>query len=117
MPPSVYNKVKEFPMKMPILKPLVLGDIDLHYMAFAEAQILPFTGEHQPSLVETAERIVVVAKRNEASIVASRLAPSRVTHTLAPIIQLKNRSNFKTAAITIVRGVLVCNTCFRPRCI
>ena len=34
MPPSVYNKVKEFPMPMPIPKPLVLGDIDLHYMTF-----------------------------------------------------------------------------------
>ena len=64
-------------------KPLVLGDIDLHYMTFAEAQVLPFIGEHQPFLVKSVARIVVGAKRNkEASIVASHLAPSRVTNTV-----------------------------------
>ena len=117
MPPSVYNKVREFPMPMPIPKPLVMGDVDLPYMTFAEAQVLPFTGEHQPSLVKSAARIAAAAKRKEASIAASRLAPSRVTNTLTSITKLKNRSNFKMAAATRVRGVVSCNTCFRPRCI
>ena len=57
-------------MPMPIPKPLVLGDIDLHYTTFAEAQVLPFTGKHQPSLVKSVARIVAAAKRKEASIVA-----------------------------------------------
>ncbi len=104
-------------MPMPIPKPFVLGDIDIHYMTFAEAQVLPFTSEHQPSLVKSAACIACDAKRKEASIAASRLAPSRVTSTLTSIMKLKNRSNFKMATATRVRGVVVCNTCFRPRCI
>jgi hypothetical protein len=86
-------------------------------MNFVEAHVLPFTGEHQPSLVKSAARIAAAAKRKEARIVASRLAPSRVTNTLSSVTKLKNRSNFKIAAATRVRGVVVCNTCFRPRCI
>ncbi len=43
-------------MPMLIPKPRVLGDIDLHYMTFAEAQLFPFTGEHQPSLTKSALR-------------------------------------------------------------
>jgi hypothetical protein len=105
-------------MPMPFPKPLVLGDIDFHYMTFAEAQVLPFIGEYQPSLVKSVARIVDTAKRNkEASIIASRLAPSRVTITLPFIMKLNDWSNLKMAAATKVRGVVVCNTCFRPRCI
>jgi len=76
VPPSVYNKVKDFSMPMPFPKSLVMGDVDRHYMTFAEAQVLPFTGEHQPSLVKFAARIAAASKRKEASIVASRLTPS-----------------------------------------
>ena len=98
-------------MRMPVPKPLVLGDIDLHYMTFDEARVLPFTNEHQPSLVKSVTRIVAAAERNkEARIAASRLAPSRVTHTSNSIMKLKDRSNFKMAAATRVRGVVVCNT-------
>ena len=104
-------------MPMPIPKPLVLGDIDLHYMAFAEAHVIPFTDEHQPSLMKSNARIDVAPKRKEASIIASRLALSRVTNILTYVMKHKNRSNFKLAAATRVRGVVVCNTCFRPRCI
>jgi hypothetical protein len=109
MPPSAYNRVKDFPMPMLIQKPLVLDDIDLHYTTFAEAQVLPFTDEHQPSRVKSVARINVAVKRNkEASIVASSLDPSRVTNTLNYIMKLKDRSNFKMVAATIVRGVVVC---------
>ena len=31
-------------MQMPIPKPRVLGDIDLHYVTFAETHLFPFTG-------------------------------------------------------------------------
>jgi hypothetical protein len=66
-------------MPMPFPKPLVLGDIDLPYITFAESQVLPCIGEHQPSLVKSVARIVAAAKRNkETSIGASRLASSRV---------------------------------------
>ena len=82
-------------MPMPIPKPLVMGDIDLHYMTFAEAQVLPFTGEHQPSLVKSAARIATAAKSKEASIVASRLAPSRVTNILTSITKLKKSVEFQ----------------------
>ena len=87
-------------------------------MTFAESQVIPFIGEHQPSLVKSVARIVAATKRNkEAKIAASRLAPSRVTNTLTFIMKLKDRSNFKMAAAIRVHGVVVCNTCFRPRCI
>ncbi len=85
-------------MPIPIPKPMVLGDIDLHYMIFAEAQVLPFAGEHQPSLLKSDARIVVAAKRKETSIVASRLAPSTVTNTMTSITKLNNLTNFKMAA-------------------
>jgi hypothetical protein len=99
---------------MPFPKPLMLGDIDLYYMTFAEAQVLPIIGEHQPSLGKSVARIVAAAKRNkEASIVAFRLSPSRVANTLTFIMKLKVRSNFKIKIK--VRGVVVCNTCCRPR--
>ena len=104
-------------MPMSIPKPLVFGDIDLHYMTFAEAQVVPFTGEHQPSLVKSVALIVVAAKRKEARIITYRLAPLRVTNTSTSIMKLRNRSNFKMAVVTRARGVVVCNTCFRPRCI
>ena len=68
-------------MPMPIPKPLVMGDVDLHYMTLAEAHVLPFTGEHRPSLVKSDARIAAAAKRKEASIVASRLTPLRITNT------------------------------------
>ena len=52
MPRSIYNKVKEFPMPMSIPKPEMVREESesLAYMSFDEAQVLPFTGEHQPSL-------------------------------------------------------------------
>jgi hypothetical protein len=104
-------------MPMPISKPLVLGDIDYHYMTFAEAQVLPFIGSHQPSLVKSVARIDVAAKRKEAGTIAPRFAPSRVTHSLTYITKQTNRSNFKMTAATRVSGAVVCNTCFGPRCI
>jgi hypothetical protein len=54
MPQTVYNQIKEVRMPIPIPKPKVLGDTDLHYLTFAEAQLLPFTGEHQLSLEKSA---------------------------------------------------------------
>jgi hypothetical protein len=39
---------------MHIPKPKVLEHTDLHLMNFAEAQVLPFTGEHQPSFEKSA---------------------------------------------------------------
>jgi hypothetical protein len=55
MPLSVYEKVMQYPMPMPIPKPIAVGDTieDLHYMSFADAQVLPFTNAHQPSLAAT----------------------------------------------------------------
>jgi len=79
---------------MPIPKPMVLVHVNLHYKKFAEAQVLPFTGEHRSFLEKIIERIVVAAKSKEASIVTSRLAPSRVTNTLTSIMKQKNMSNF-----------------------
>jgi hypothetical protein len=65
MPQSVYNQAMELPKLMLIPKPKVLGDINLHYMTFAEAQLLPFTGEHQSSLKKSALRTTSATKRNE----------------------------------------------------
>jgi len=69
MPQSVYNKVKEVLVPMHIPKPVVLGDVNLHYITFAEAQILPFiAGDYQPSLiVKSDERIVAAANQEEGS--------------------------------------------------
>ena len=45
MPQPVYDKVKQYPMPMPIPKPQVVGDTyaDMHYMSFAKAQVLLYT--------------------------------------------------------------------------
>ena len=60
----IYDEVKEFPMRMHIPKPKGLGEelSDLVYMSFAKAQLLQFTGEHQPSLAATLLCKDVVAK-------------------------------------------------------
>ena len=64
-------------MPMHIPKPRVLWDTDLHNMTFAEAQLFPFTGEHQPSLAKFALRKAVIDNKKKA-IPGARLALSRV---------------------------------------
>ncbi len=63
MPYSVYEKVIQYPMPMPIPKPTTVRDTsaDLHYMSFTDAQVLPFTNAHQPSLAATSLRLANVA--------------------------------------------------------
>ena len=68
MPPSVYQQVMDFPMPMPIPKPVKLGNTsdDLEYMSFADAMLLPFTDVHKPSLAAAATRTAEVAKKKKA---------------------------------------------------
>jgi hypothetical protein len=65
MPRSVYDKMKEFPMVMPIPKPTGLGEefVNMVYMSFAEAHLLLFTGEQQPSFASALLRKDVDAKK------------------------------------------------------
>ena len=87
------------------------------YMSFDEAQVLPFTGEHQPSLSDALLRAVADTKKKQARQ-RSQLGSARVTYSTAPnITKLKNKSSFKIASATRVRGSVVCNNCIRPRCI
>ena len=48
MPRTVYDKVMELPMPMPIITPSELWDksTDLEYLCFAEAQKLPITNKY-----------------------------------------------------------------------
>ena len=84
MPRSVYEKVKEFPMPMPIPKPKGMGEevADLAYMSFAEAQLLQFTGEHQPSLAASRLRKDATTKKKQAHERAE-LGSTRVVHTIS----------------------------------
>ena len=87
------------------------------YMGFAEAQLLKFTGEHQPSLVAARLRKEAAAKKKQANE-RSQLGSSRVVQTIAQnITKLKNKTDFKIASASRVRGYVVCNNCARPRCI
>ena len=118
MPRSIYEKVKEFPMPMPILRPKGVGEVSeiLAYMSFDEAQVLPFTDEHQPSLAAALLRAVVATKKKQAHQ-RSQLGSTRVTYTTAPnITKFKNKASFKIASASRVRGSVVCNNCIRPRC-
>jgi hypothetical protein len=63
-------------------------------MSFAEAQLLQFTGEHQPSLATALLRKDVVAKKKQAHE-RSKLGSSRVVHISTPnITKLKNKAYF-----------------------
>ena len=64
-------------------------------MSFEEAQALPFTFEHQPSLKEANFRIAVVTKRRE-DVAESKLGAARVASNLPHnVTKLKNKSTFK----------------------
>jgi hypothetical protein len=117
MPRSVYDKVKEFPMSMPVSKPKGVGEASasMANMSFDEAQVIPFTGEHQPSLPTALLRAADVAKKKQAH---SLLRYRRVSNTSAPkIIKLRNKAAFKIASASRVRGSVVYNSCIKPRCI
>ncbi len=106
-------------MPMPILKPKRVGEElgDLADMSFAKAQVLQFTGEHQPSLATALLRKDPFAKKKQASE-RSKVGFSRVVNTSTPnITKLKNKADFKIASASRVRGPVVCNNCIRPRCI
>ncbi len=51
IPRHVYDNVMKSPMPMPIIKQVEVGDksSDLHYLSFADAQVLPLTNNIQPS--------------------------------------------------------------------
>jgi hypothetical protein len=105
----------KFPMPMPIIKQVEVGDksSDLHYLSFADAQVLPFTDKFQPSLEATTLRVAAKKKKTVAS---KNLGASRCA--LAPNIEkLKNRTCFKMGVASRVRGVVGCNNCMKPRCI
>ena len=115
MPRHIYDNVMAFPMPMPIPKHVDVSEIttDLHYLSFADAQKLPFTNEHQPSLSATTLRN---AARKMHATMTRQLPLSRVAS--GPIItKLKNRSNFKIGVSCKVRGVVECLNCHKPRCI
>ena len=102
-------------MPMPIIKQVEVGDksLDLHYLSFADAQVLPFTNKLQPSLESTTLRVAAKKKKNVAT---EQLGASRCA--LAPNIEkLKNRYCFKIGIASRVRGVVGCNNCMKPRCI
>jgi hypothetical protein len=64
-------------------------------MSFEEAQVLPFTFEHQPSIKTTTLRIATAAKKREA-IARSELGAARVATSLSSnITKLKNKNAFK----------------------
>jgi len=87
------------------------------YMSFKEAQALPFTSEHQPSLKESLLRIATATKRRKA-VAKSKLGAAWVATTLAyNITNLKNKSAFKIASAIRVRAVEDYNTYSKPRCI
>jgi hypothetical protein len=119
MPLSVYEKVLQYPMPMPIPKPTTVGDTtaDLHYMSFADAQVLPFTNAHQPSLAATVARLAAAAKK-KAALAASKTGAARLTSSMAyNITKLKNKTAFKIGISNRVRGVVACKDCHKPRCI
>ena len=119
IPPSVYKQVMDFPMHMPIPKPIKIGDTsdDLECMSFADAKLLSFTDKHQPSLAVAAARTTQVVKK-KAALNNSELGSSRVANSMVPsITTLENMNAFKIAHINRVRGAVVCNNCLRPRCI
>jgi len=102
-------------MPMPIPKSVDLSQIatDLHYLSFQEAQLLPFTNEHQPSLTSIDLRDVAKQRKTTTS---QQLPASRVAQ--GPIItNLKNKSNFKIGVALKVQGVVECNRCHKPLCI
>ncbi len=55
---AIYEKVMEFEMPVPILKPIGLLDkaSDVQYLSIADATKLPSTNEFQPSLEKVALR-------------------------------------------------------------
>ncbi len=69
MPRSVYEKVMEFPMPMPILKPIGLLDkaSDVQYLSFADAKKLPFTNEFQSSLEKVSLRAAANKKKKSSA--------------------------------------------------
>ena len=66
----VYDKVIQYPMPMPIPKPIVIRDkdIDVEYMNFADARLLPFTNNHQPSLAVAALCVATRQKKTAARV-------------------------------------------------
>ncbi len=81
-------------MPIPIPKLASIGDTskDNHYMSFEEAQLLPFTVEHQPSLKATTLRFVDDAKTRDA-VARSKLGAARVATSLSNnITKLKNKT-------------------------
>ncbi len=93
MPRSVYDKVMELPMPMPIIKPSELWDksTDLEYLSFAEVQRLPFTNEYHPSLDPIALRDAARKKNTQAA--TRPLPPSRFASDLF-VTRLKNKTGF-----------------------
>jgi hypothetical protein len=64
-------------------------------MSFADAQVLPLTDAHQPSLATTTARIINAAKK-KAAIAVSKLGAARVASSTAYTIpKLKNKTAFK----------------------
>jgi len=55
----------EFPMPMPILTQVDVGDrsTDLRYLSFADAQVLPFANNFQPSFELTTFRVAAKKKK------------------------------------------------------
>ncbi len=90
---QVYDNVMKFPMPMPIIKQVEVRDksSDLHYLSFADAQVLPFTNKFQPSLEATT---LSVAAKKKKTVASTYLGASRCAW--APNIEkLKNRNCFK----------------------
>ena len=103
MPRCVYDKIIQYPMPMHIPKPIVIGDkdIDVEYMSFVDARLLPFTNKHQPSLAVAASRVATRQKNTAARV---QLPTARLPTTLL-ITKLKNKSNFKVGHAKKIRGV------------
>jgi hypothetical protein len=115
MPRQVYEEVIKYPMPMPILKPIAIGEniSYLQYLSFAEARQHPFTNKFKPSLETNNLRIAAKKKKKAAT---QKLASSRCA--LAPNIErLKKKTCFKIGMASRVRGVVGRNDYINPRCI
>ena len=116
IPRTVYDKVMELPMSMPVIKPSELWDksTDLEYLSFTEAQRLPFTNKYQPSLEPIPLRAAARKKKTQAAI--HPLAPSQFASDLF-VTKLKRITGFPIGIAVRVRGVVECKKCSKLRCI
>ncbi len=82
MPQSVYHQVKMFPMPMPFPKPVVLGDIDLHYMVprslSSTCVVWLRSTRTTPTFTYFSATPLLIVTRIESEFHTSKIQPTRV---------------------------------------